>query len=126
MTASQAADSPQIIPVLGTIRVPGPVGRPRTRPDAVAGDKAYSSRGNRVHLRKRGIKAVIPEKKDQAANRRRRAAAAAGLSGATPTCTRRGTPSSARSTRSRPGEASPPNTTRTRTATSRASTCATR
>ena len=95
LTASQAADSPQIIPVLGTIRVPGPVGRPRTRPDAVAGDKAYSSRGNRVHLRKRGIKAVIPEKKDQAANRRRRAASAAGLSGATPTCTRRGTPSSA-------------------------------
>lgn len=49
--------------------MPGPVGRPRTRPDAVAGDKAYSSRANRAHLRQRGIKAVIPEKKDQAANR---------------------------------------------------------
>lgn len=47
----------------------GPVGRPRTRPGAVAGDKAYSSRGNRAHLRKRHIKAVIPEKKDHAANR---------------------------------------------------------
>lgn len=52
--------------------MPGPVGRPRTRPGAVAGDKAYSSRGNRAHLRKRGIKAVIPEKKDQAANRKRK------------------------------------------------------
>ncbi|MFF0134635.1 transposase, partial [Streptomyces mirabilis] len=51
------------------IRVRGPVGRPRTRPDAIAGDKAYSSRGNRSHLRKRQIKAVIPEKVDQAANR---------------------------------------------------------
>jgi transposase len=49
---------------------PGPsTGRPpRTRPDAVAGDKAYSSRGNRAHLHKRHIKAVIPEKTDQAAN----------------------------------------------------------
>lgn len=50
----------------------GPVGRPRARPDAVAGDKAYSSRGNRAHLRKRRIKAVIPEKRDQAANRKRK------------------------------------------------------
>ena len=31
-----------------------------------------SSRGNRAHLRKRGIKAVIPEKRDQAANRRKK------------------------------------------------------
>ncbi|GAB7031655.1 hypothetical protein JCM4914_31160 [Streptomyces platensis subsp. malvinus] len=54
------------------MRVRGPVGRPRTRPGAVAGDKAYSSRGNRAHLRKRRIKAVIPEKKDQAANRKKK------------------------------------------------------
>jgi transposase len=52
--------------------VRGPVGRPRTRPDAVAGDKAYSSCGNRSHLRKRRIKAAIPEKRDQAANRKKR------------------------------------------------------
>ncbi|MFC6060411.1 transposase, partial [Streptomyces pratens] len=49
-----------------------PVGRPRTRPDAVAGDKVYSSRGNRAYLRGRSIKAVIPEKKDQAANRKKK------------------------------------------------------
>ncbi len=58
--------------MLAKVRVRGPVGRPRTRPDAVAGDKAYSSRGNRAHLRKRGIKAVIPEKKDQGANRKKK------------------------------------------------------
>ncbi|WP_406368090.1 transposase [Streptomyces sp. NBC_01546] len=69
---SQAADSPQFIPVPKKVRVRGPVGRPRIRPDAVAGDKAYSSRGNRAHLRKRRIKAVIPEKKDQAANRKKK------------------------------------------------------
>ena len=56
--------------MLEKVRVPGAVGRPRTRPDAVAGDKAYSSRANRSYLRKRGIKAVIPEKRDQAANRK--------------------------------------------------------
>jgi transposase len=72
LTAGQAADSPQFIPVLKKVRVRGPVGRPRTRPDAVAADKAYSSRGNRAHLRKRRIKAVIPEKKDQAANRKKK------------------------------------------------------
>ncbi|GAA0846969.1 hypothetical protein GCM10009525_66830 [Streptosporangium amethystogenes subsp. fukuiense] len=58
--------------MLGKVRVRGPVGRPRTRPDAVAEDKAYSSRGNRTHLCRRGIKAVIPEKRDQAANRKKR------------------------------------------------------
>ncbi|MFJ9847027.1 hypothetical protein ACIRYZ_42680 [Kitasatospora sp. NPDC101155] len=53
MTEGQAADSPQFVPVLRKVRVRGPIGRPRTRPDAVAGDKAYSSRGNRAYLRKR-------------------------------------------------------------------------
>lgn len=72
LTEGQAADSPQFIPVLRKVRVRGPVGRPRTRPDAVAGDKAYSSRGNRAHLRKRHIKAVIPEKRDQAVNRKKK------------------------------------------------------
>ncbi|MFE5795174.1 IS5 family transposase [Streptomyces sp. NPDC056503] len=72
LTAGQAADSSQFIPVLKKIRVRGVVGRPRARPDAVAGDKAYSSRGNRAHLRERRIKAVIPEKKDQAANRKKK------------------------------------------------------
>lgn len=61
----QPADSPQFIPVLGKTRVLGPVGRPRTRPDTVAGDKAYPSRGNRAHLRQRGIRAVIPEKRNR-------------------------------------------------------------
>ena len=65
LTAGQAADSPQFIRVLNKVRVRRPLGRPRTRPGAVAGDKAYSSRGSRAHLRKRHIKTVIPQKKDQ-------------------------------------------------------------
>ncbi|GLW04648.1 hypothetical protein Slala05_82780 [Streptomyces lavendulae subsp. lavendulae] len=74
LTAGQAGDSPQFIPVLAKVRVRLPVGRPRTRPGAVAADKAYSSRGNRSYLRRRGIKAVIPEKKDQTANRKKKGA----------------------------------------------------
>jgi len=76
LTAGQSGDSPQMIPVLDTIRVrrPGP-GRPRTRPDRVLGDKAYSSRGNRAYLRRRGIKTTIAAPADQAAHRKARGAA---------------------------------------------------
>ena len=47
-------------------------GRPRTRPDRVLADKAYTSKANRKYLRRRGIKACIPSKADQDANRRRK------------------------------------------------------
>jgi transposase len=47
-------------------------GRARTRPDRVRGDKAYSSRAIRKHLRARRITAVIPEPADQAGHRARR------------------------------------------------------
>jgi transposase len=72
LTAGQRGDSPQFAAVLGRIRVPRlDGGRPRTRPDRVLGDKAYSSRGNRAYLRRRRIRCVIPVKDDQAANRRK-------------------------------------------------------
>lgn len=60
-------------PLLAQLAVarPGP-GRPRTRPTALIGDKAYSSRGTRAMLRTRGIKAVIPQRSDEVAHRRRR------------------------------------------------------
>ena len=45
---------------------------PRTRPVLVRADKAYSARGTRGYLRRRGIKAVIPEPADQAGHRKRR------------------------------------------------------
>lgn len=50
-------------------------GRPRTRPEALIGDKAYSSRGTRAALRGRGVKVVIPQPSDQIAHRRRRGSA---------------------------------------------------
>jgi transposase len=44
---------------------------PRTRPATAMGDKAYSSAPT-AHLRRRGIKAVIPVKEDQNNHRRAR------------------------------------------------------
>jgi transposase len=71
--AGQAGDAPACLPLLSGIRVarPGP-GRPRTRPTAVLGDRAYSSKAIRAHLRSRGITAVIPEPRDQQGHRARR------------------------------------------------------
>lgn len=72
LTPGQAGDCPHLPALLDQVRVPGPVGRPRTRPDAVAADKAYSSKANRAYLRRRAITAVIPEKTDQQANRKKK------------------------------------------------------
>lgn len=72
LTAGQRGDSPQFVRVLERIRVPRlGGGRPRTRPDRVLADKAYTSRPNRRYLRRRGIPATIPSKADQDANRRK-------------------------------------------------------
>jgi transposase len=57
------------------IRMPRRVGRPRTRPGRILADKAYSIKAIRADLRRRGIKATIPEKADQQANRRKRGTA---------------------------------------------------
>ncbi|WP_028930735.1 IS5 family transposase, partial [Pseudonocardia asaccharolytica] len=73
ITAGHRGDSPQFVRVLERIRVRRPGrGRPRTRPDRVLADKAYSSRANRAYLRRRGIRATIPTKRDQQAHRRKR------------------------------------------------------
>ena len=69
----QGNDSPMFGPVLAAISVPRlGYGRPRTRPDRVVADRAYSSRGNRALLRSRGIVAVVPEPSDQVGHRQRR------------------------------------------------------
>ncbi|MFJ7593413.1 IS5 family transposase [Streptomyces sp. NPDC097617] len=73
ITPGQWGDAPQLIPVMERIRVPRPGGgHPRTRPDRVGGDKAYSSRRNRCYLRRRQIEHTIPEPRDQRADPRRR------------------------------------------------------
>jgi putative transposase len=73
VSAGQSHDGPVFEHLLAHLRVARPAGgRPRTRPDRVRADKAYSSRATRARLRRRGITAVIPEPSDQIAHRRRR------------------------------------------------------
>jgi putative transposase len=73
VSPGQAGDAPMFPILMSQLRVArhGP-GRPRTRPERVRGDKAYSSRAIRQHLRERDIVAVIPEPADQRGHRKRR------------------------------------------------------
>ncbi len=66
ITAGQRHDSVAFEPLMARLRI-GRIGRgrPRTRPGRLLADKAYSNRQIRAHLRRRGIKATIPEKSDQ-------------------------------------------------------------
>jgi transposase len=75
-SAGQRHDSLAFIPLMDRLKVArrGP-GRPRTRPGRALGDKAYSSGAIRPHVRRRGIKATIPDPADQARNRLRRGSA---------------------------------------------------
>ena len=56
--------------MLGSARICGTGGRPRTRPLKFVADKAYSSGKIRAYLEKRGIEAVIPSKKNEKRRRR--------------------------------------------------------
>ncbi|WP_405803601.1 MULTISPECIES: IS5 family transposase [unclassified Streptomyces] len=73
LTPGHYGDGPQLERVLEQVSVPRTgVGRPRTRPDHVLADKAYTSRINRRYLRRRGIRHTIPERLDQQEHRRNR------------------------------------------------------
>jgi transposase len=67
LTSGERHEQP-ILPLLmerGAVKRQGQ-GRPRIRPDRVAGDKGYSSPTVRRYLKGRGIGAVIPTKADEA------------------------------------------------------------
>lgn len=70
ITAGQAHECKHLAPTLEAVRLPGKKGRPRQRPKRLAGDKGYSYPGIRAYLRRRGIQAVIPTRKDQGVNPR--------------------------------------------------------
>ena len=72
----QRHDSIAFETVLGEVRIGrvGP-GRPRTRPDWVLADKAYSSKATRDYLAGRGIKAAIPIKENEVAARGKKGSA---------------------------------------------------
>ncbi|QIK04785.1 IS5 family transposase [Streptomyces sp. ID38640] len=72
LSDGQAGDVPAFTDVMARLRVPQRRGRPRTRPNVVRADRAYSSRAIRDHLRKRGIREVIPVPADRRGHRLRR------------------------------------------------------
>jgi transposase len=76
LTPGQAGDNPQLVPLLDQIRVSrdGP-GRPRTRPDMVIADKAYSHLSTRTEMRYRRISFTCPERSDQIAHRKAKGSA---------------------------------------------------
>jgi transposase len=67
LTRGERHEQP-VLPTLmecGAVTRPGR-GRPRVRPERIAGDKGYSSPTVRRYLKKRRIGAVIPTKTDEA------------------------------------------------------------
>jgi transposase len=68
LTRGQAGDNPQLMSMLADISVPTR-GRPRSRPAVVIADKAYAHPSTRIALRRKGIRAVIPQRSDQIARR---------------------------------------------------------
>ena len=71
LTPGQRHEQPVLPRLLerGAVKRPGR-GRPRVRPKRLAADKAYSSGKARRYLRRRGIGAVTPTKKDERPNPR--------------------------------------------------------
>lgn len=65
VTAGQVHDSTRVESVMDRISVAQPLGRPRMRPDRLAGDKGYSYPRIRHWLRDHGIEAIIPQRDDQ-------------------------------------------------------------
>jgi len=73
VTGGQRNDGTVLEQVLADIRVPRTsLGRPRTAPETVVADKAYATGPNRRYLRSRGIKVVIPTKRDQDTARKKK------------------------------------------------------
>ena len=70
LTAGQAGDNPQLVPLLDAINVrrAGP-GRPRTRPDEVRADKTHFHPSTRQALRAKRIRFTCPERSDQLTHR---------------------------------------------------------
>lgn len=76
LTPGQDGDNPQLIPLLEAISVRRTGrGRPRSKPEAVLADKAYSHPSTRAALRSRRIRFTSPERSDQAARRTARGSA---------------------------------------------------
>jgi len=118
LSAGQAGDAPHFEAVMAGIRIARPDGgRPRTRPQRVRADKAYSSRAIRAHLRRRQIACTIPSLLTMPVTGAGAAAVAAGRPPSTRSTTAAGMPWSAASTASNATGRQPPGSTSSPSAT---------
>lgn len=65
LTPGQDQEIPQFVQLMNQGKVSVGRGRPKSRPEAVVGDKGYNSQEVRDWLKRRGISQVIPKYKDQ-------------------------------------------------------------
>jgi transposase len=73
LSAGQRHDGPHLKPLMETVQVPRRrPGRPRTRPVMLVADRGYDARHIRRYLRRRGIRALIPERRPGRSRKRRR------------------------------------------------------
>ena len=73
LSAGQTHDSKMLAATLDAVRVPRQGrGRPRKRPGKLRSDKGYSYARCRQSLRARGIKHLIPERRDQREQRKKK------------------------------------------------------
>jgi transposase len=70
VSPGEVHESTRLESLMNLVRVPQPVGRPRTRPFALAGDKAYSCRRIREWLSQHKITPVIPRRENEARDER--------------------------------------------------------
>ncbi len=76
LTAGQAGDNPQLLPLLDAVSVAPPRPRPPPRPPPrVVADRAYSHPSTRAALRARGIAFTSPERIDQSTYRKAKGSA---------------------------------------------------
>jgi transposase len=65
VSPGQCHESTRFEETMNAVRVPQPVGRPRQRPEGVAGDKGYSCGRIREWLKAHRMKDVIPTKANE-------------------------------------------------------------
>ena len=73
LSAGQRHDSSQFEKLMDSAKIPRRrAGRPRTRPRQLVADRGYDARRIRRYLRRRGIGAMIPERRPGKGHKRRR------------------------------------------------------
>lgn len=66
VTAANRHDVTQLLPLVDAVpAVRGKRGRPRRRPEALYGDRAYDSDPHRIELRRRGIRPQLPRRRTE-------------------------------------------------------------